>query len=162
MKKSLIISVLVLSGIFLAEAANAQWQVYRGNGQILTEQVLYKRDQRIFPGHSWSYADVLYTVVGNKIMTGSSGSEFDLVYTCKEGKLYSGRGMYTSEIAYTFENGKVYKGNSTFSLDILYNLKDGVIYAGDRSFSMDAIFVIAGKYSDVDVFAILLSLQLIS
>lgn len=95
-------------------------------------------------------------------MTGSSGSEFDLVYTCKDGKLYSGRGMYSSEIAYTFENGKVYKGNSTFQLDILYNIKDGVIYAGDRSFSMDAIFVITGKYTDVDIFAILLSLQLIA
>lgn len=162
MKKSLIISVLIFSSLFLAEAVNAQWQVYRGNGQILTEQVLYKRDQRIFPGHSWSYADVLYTVVGNKITAGSSGSEFDLLYTCKDGKLYSGRGMYSSEIAYTFENGKVYKGNSTFPLDILYNIKDGVIYAGDRAFTLDAMFVIAGKYTDVDIFAILLSLQLIS
>lgn len=161
MKKSLIISVLVLSGLFLADAANAQWQVYRGNTHMLTEQVLYKRDQRIFPQRSWSYSDVLYTIVGNKITTGSSGSEFDLVYTCKDGKLYSGRGMYSSEIAYTFENGKIYKGNSNFPLDILYNIKDGVIYAGDQSFSLDAMFVIAGKYTDVDIFAILLSLQLI-
>lgn len=162
MKRSLVICLLVFSGMFLAEAANAQWQVYRGDGHILTDQVLYKRDQRVFPGRSWSYTEVLYTVVGNKIMTGSSGSEFDLVYTCKDGKLYSGRGMYSSEIAYTFANGKVYKGNSTFSLDILYNTRNGVIYAGDQTFSLDALFVIAGEYTDVDIFVILLSLHLIS
>lgn len=95
-------------------------------------------------------------------MTGGTGSEFDLLYTYKDGKLYKDQAMYSSQIVYTFKNGKIYKGDSTFQLDILYNFKDGVIFAGDKAFAMDALFAIDGKYGDIDILAILLSLGLIT
>lgn len=95
-------------------------------------------------------------------MLGGTGSEFDLVYTFRDGKLYEGNAMYSSQIAYSFQNGKIYKGDSTFQLDILYTFKNGVIYEGDQAFAMDALFAINGKYGDIDIFAILLSLGLIT
>lgn len=95
-------------------------------------------------------------------MTGGTGSEFDLLYTFKDGKLYKDQAMYSSQIVYTFKDGKIYKGDSSFHLDIIYNLKDGVIFEGDQAFAMDALFAIDGKYGDTDIFAILLSLGLIT
>ena len=110
-----------------------------------------------------NFNDVLYTVIGNRIMEGGSGSEFDLVYTFKEGRIYRGNAMYTSQIAYTIgQNGKIYKGNSTFELDVLYTVRDGVIYAGSSTFPGDAIYYIDGPYSPAELIGFLLSLDLIS
>lgn len=95
-------------------------------------------------------------------MTGGTGSEFDLLYTYRDGKLFKDTAMYTSQIAYTFRDGKIYKGDSSFLLDILYTIKNGVIYEGDQAFAMDALYAIDGKYGDTDIFAILLSLGLIT
>lgn len=95
-------------------------------------------------------------------MRGGTGSEFDLLYTFREGKLYTGTAMYTSQIAYRIENGKIFKGDSTFQLDILYTVKDGIIFDGNQTYSIDALYVIEGSYTDTDLFAILLSLNLIT
>jgi hypothetical protein len=158
MKKILLLFLLF---VFFIEA-EAQIRVYRGSAQFITEQVLHEANGRFFPGYSLNFDDALYTVRGPMIMEGPSGSEFDLIYTLKDNKLYRGNAMYTSQIAYTFNNGKFYKGDSTFELDVLFNVRNNVIYAGSQSFPTDAIFYIEGQPRLVDLFAILLSLELIS
>ncbi len=95
-------------------------------------------------------------------MAGRTGSEFDLLYTCREGKLYSGNAMYSSQIAYRIINGKIYKGDSAFQLDILYTVQNGIIFDGNQTYSIDALYAIKGVYTDTDLFAILLSLNLIT
>lgn len=162
MKNILKIALVLVLLAGISKTASAQIQVYRGNGHILTEQVLHFANHRIFPGYSFNYNDILFTVIGNKIMRGGIGSEFDLLYTFRDGKLYSGSAMYTSQIAYRIENGKIYKGDSTFQLDILYTVKDGIIFDGNQTYSLDALYAIHGNYTETDLFGILLSLNLIS
>ena len=153
--------LLLLLALFCMEM-EAQIRVYRGSGQFITEQVLHESNGRFFPGYSFNFDDALYTVRGPMIMFGPSGSEFDLIYTMRENKLYRGNAMYTSQIAYTFDNGKFYKGDSTFELDVLYNVQNNVIYNGSQSFPPDAIYFIEGQPTLTDLFAILLSLELIN
>jgi hypothetical protein len=70
--------------------------------------------------------------------------------------------MFSSQIAYTLFDGKIYRGDSNFELDVLYNVRNDVIYVGSQSFPTDAIYYIQGRYNPVQLFAILLSLELIS
>lgn len=161
-KKFVKISLVLFFLFGLTKTTTAQIQVYRGNGHVLTEQVLHFANNRIFPGYSFNYNDILYTVIDNKIMTGGSGSEFDLLYTFREGKLYTGTAMYTSQIAYRIMNGKIYKGDSAFQLDILYTVQNGIIFDGNQTYSIDALYAIIGVVTDTELFAILLSLNLIS
>lgn len=142
--------------------ARSQYQVYAGNGYTLTHQVLHSANGRIFPGYSLNFNEALVTIRGNEIMAGPSGSEFDLIFTFKDGKLYRGNAMYTSQIAYTLgPNGKIYDGNSTYELDVLYNVKNGVIYNGAYSHPTDALYFIEGPHNPVDLFGVLVALELI-
>lgn len=145
----------------LSRSANAQIQVYRGDGHVVTAQVLHFANHRIYPGYSLNFNDVLYTVLGNEIMVGGSGSVFDKIYTFRDGKLYSGNAMYTSQIAYTLEDGKIYKGNSTFLLDQLYTYQNGTIYVGNQTSPFDALFFVDGDPRPAELFGILLGLGLI-
>ncbi len=95
-------------------------------------------------------------------MLGPMGSEFDLLFTFRDNKLWRGTALYTSQIAYTFEDGRIYRGDSTFLIDMLYNVKDGVIYNGANSFPTDALLLIEGRFTPTQLFAIMLSLELIS
>jgi hypothetical protein len=161
MKRCLVKTLFLLTLLF-ATRANGQIRVFSGNAHFITDQVLHFANNRIFPGYTFDFNQVLYTVVGNEIMLGGSGSEFDLVYTYRDGKIYSGNAMYSGQIVYTLgENGKIYKGDSNFELDVLYTVKDGVIYAGSGTFAGDAIYFIEGAYSPAQLFGILLSLDLI-
>jgi len=154
------ISFILVTGIM--GDAQGQYQVYAGNGYTLTQQVLHSANGRIFPGFSFNFNEALVTVRGNKIMAGPSGSEFDLIFTYQEGKLYRGNAMYTSQIAYTLgPNGKIYEGNSTFELDVLYNVREGVIFNGSHSHPSDAMYFIEGPHNPVDLFAVLVALELI-
>jgi hypothetical protein len=162
MKRSLIILLLALS-MGSSFSGQGQIRVFAGNAHYLTDQVLHFTNNRIFPGYSFDFNSVLYTVIGNEIMVGGSGSEFDLIYTYRDGRLYTGNAMYSGQIAYTLgDNGKIYKGDSNFELDVLYTVKDGVIYVGSGTFAGDAVYFIEGAYSPADLFGILLSLDLIS
>jgi hypothetical protein len=156
--------ILALAFFFSMVGATsvAQIYVYAGNAHYPTEMVLRFENNRMLPAASFSINDAYYTVVGNQIMEGPMGSAFDLLFTFREGKLYTGNGMFTSQIAYTLANGKIYKGDSVFELDVLYNVRNDVIYVGSQSFPTDAIYYIQGRYNPSQLFAILLSLQLIS
>ncbi len=143
-------------------AVSAQIRVFSGNGHYFTDMVLRLDNNRTLPPFSYSVNDAYFTVIGNKIMRGPMGSEFDLVYTVRDNKLYTGQGMYTSQIAYTFTNEKVYRGDSNFELDVLYNFRENVIYAGSQSFATDALFLIEGEITLAQLFAIMLSLDLLS
>jgi len=155
-------SILFILITFSLSEAQAQYQVYAGNGYTLTHQVLHSANGRIFLGFSLNFNDALITVRGNKIMAGPSGSEFDLIFIYQEGKLYRGNAMYTSQIAYTLgPNGKIYEGNSTFELDVVYNVQNGVIFNGAHSHPSDAMYFIKGPHTPVDLFGILVALELI-
>jgi len=146
----------------LIREAQGQFQVYAGNGYTLTHQVLHSANGRIFPGFSLNFNDALVTVKGNRIMAGPSGSEFDLIFTYKNGRLYRGNAMYTSQIAYTLSpNGKIYEGDSNFELDVVYNVQNGVIFNGAHSHPSDAMYFIEGPHNPVELFGILLALELI-
>jgi hypothetical protein len=155
--------VLLFTCILLFSVESyGQLYVYAGNAHYPTEMVLRFENNRMMPAFSFSINDAYYTVVGDKIMEGPMGSEFDLLFTFREGKLYKGNGMFSSQIAYTLFDGKIYRGDSNFELDVLYNVRNDVIYVGSQSFPTDAIYYIQGRYNPVQLFAILLSLELIS
>ena len=108
MKRSTLFLLLFLT-FGLAKESVAQIRVFSGNAHYITGQVLHFANNRIFPGYSFDFNEVLYTVIGNEIMLGGSGSEFDLVYTYREGRIYTGYAMYSGQIVYTLgENGKIY------------------------------------------------------
>lgn len=153
---------LSLCFIIFATSASAQIRVFSGNGHYFTDMVLRLDNNRTLPPFGYSVNDAFYTVVGNKIMKGPMGSEFDLVYTVRDNKLYTGQGMYTSQIAYTFADDKIYRGDSNFELDVLYNFRENVIYAGSQSFSTDALFLVEGEITLAQLFAIMLSLDLLA
>lgn len=154
--------ILFLLSAGFVEDSTAQYQVYAGNGYTLTHQVLHSSNGRIFPGFSLNFNEALVTVRGNKIMAGPSGSEFDLIFIYKEGKLYRGNAMYTSQIAYTLgPQGKIYEGDSTFELDVVFNVQNGVIFNGAHSHPSDAMYFIEGAHTPVDLFGVLVALELI-
>jgi hypothetical protein len=154
--------LILISVLAISVAASAQIRVFAGNGHYFTTLVLRLDNDRTLPAFSFNINEAFYTVVGNRIMEGPMGSEFDLVFTLRDNKLYRGTALYTSQIAYTFEEGRIYKGDSNFLIDILYNVKDNVIYNGANSFPTDALLLIEGRYTLPQLFAIMLSLELIS
>ncbi len=154
--------LLIFTGILLLSiAASAQIRVFSGNGHYFTDMVLRLENNRTLPPFSYNINDAYFTVIGNKIMEGPMGSEFDLLYTFRDNKLYTGQGMYSGQIAYTYVDGKIYRGNSNFELDVIYNVREDVIYAGRQSFATDALYLIEGQYTLAQLFAIMLSLDLI-
>lgn len=138
-----------------------QWMVFKSNGYMVGERVLYKTNGRILIGDLYAPPKVLFTVIGNEIMAGGSGSTFDLLYTYREGKLYFGNAMYSGQIAYTFENGRVYRGNSNFPMDVVCTIERNAIYKGAYANIAEAQFLIDGGASIADLFAILLALGMI-
>ncbi len=152
--------ILTLCLTLLTIVVSAQIRVFSGNGHYFTDMVLRLENNRTLPPFSYNINDAYLTVVGNKIMEGPMGSEFDLLYTFRDNKLYTGQGMYSAQIAYTYMDGKIYRGDSNFELDVIYNVREDVIYAGRQSFATDALYLIEGQYTLPQLFAIMLSLDL--
>ena len=115
-------------------------------------------------GSDWR-GKVLYTVQENRIYQGFSSSSFDLAYTYREGKLYIGDSYFTDAISYTFDQGKIYQGDSTFPLDLNYTIRPNPNYHGvlsifteDSISPFDIVVFLEGEPTEVEIFAILISL----
>lgn len=165
-----ILGALMVMGVFLvADNAIAQTTTYvYTDASMMWSQMACNVDRGLVrQGADWR-GDVQYTVQGNKIFQGFSSSGFDLAYTYRDGKLFIGESQFTDAISYTFEQGEIYVGDSTYPLDLAYTIRPnpnyrGVlsIYSEDSISPLDIVAFLQGEPSEVEIFAILLTIALL-
>ena len=165
-----ILGVLMVMGIaqFTNRAiAQTTTHVYADASMIWGQMACNIDRGLVREGADWR-GKVLYTVQENRIYQGFSSSSFDLAYTYREGKLFIGDSYFTDAISYTFDQGKIYQGDSTFPLDLAFTIRPNPNYRGvlnvfteDSISPFDIVVFLEGEPTEVEIFAILISLGLL-
>ena len=145
----------------------AQTYVFTDNQMMWSQMACHIENGVVRMGPDWR-GDIKYTVQNNRIFKGYSSSSFDLVYTCREGKLYIGESYFSDAISYTFNKGRIYIGDSDFALDLAYTIRPDPNYRGalcvykeDSISPFDIVAFMQGEPTEVEIFALLISLALL-
>ena len=161
--------LMVMGATLMANNALAQTTTYvYTDASMMWGQMACNVDRGLVrEGPDWR-GEVLFTVQGNRVFQGFSSSSLDLAYTYRDRKLYIGDSQFTDAISYTFEQGKIYIGDSTFPLDLAYTIRPNPNYRGvlclyteDSISPFDIVTFMQGKPSEVEIFAILLTIALL-
>lgn len=145
----------------------AQTYVYTDDQMIWSQMACHIDNGVVRMGPDWK-GDIQYTVQNDRIFKGYSSSSFDLAYTYREGKLYIGESYFSDAISYTFNKDRIYIGDSDFALDLAYTIRlnpnyKGVlcVYKEDSISPFDIVAFLQGEPTEVEIFALLISLALL-
>ena len=145
----------------------AQTYVYTDDQMMWSQMACHIENGLVRMGPDWR-GDIQYTVQYNRIFKGYSSSSFDLSYTYREGKLYIGESYFSDAISYTYNEGRIYIGDSDFALDLAYTIRTNPNYRGtlcvykEESISpFDIVAFLQGEPTEVEIFALLISLALL-
>jgi hypothetical protein len=162
-------TLMMMGAALIANNALAQTKTYvYTDASMMWSQMACNIDRGLVrEGPDWK-GEILYTVQGEKIFQGFSSSGFDLAYTYRGGKLYIGDSQFTDAISYTFEQGKIFVGDSTYPLDLAYTIRPnpnyrGVlsVYSEDSISPFDIVAFLQGEPSEIEIFAVLLTVALL-
>jgi len=154
-------SLLVIASFLLCNALSAQVYVYEGDNPVFGDVLCNVNDGHILPERKMMWSESIVTVTDEGIYKGFSTSHFDILYTYEDGSLYSGDSNFTSDILYTWEDGVIYRGDSTFPLDKVFSYKDGKLYSSEGETVFDVLLTIEGDVSVLELFGILLALEMV-
>ncbi|MBI49041.1 MAG: hypothetical protein CL850_01970 [Crocinitomicaceae bacterium] len=145
----------------------AQTYVYTDVQMTWDQMACHIDNGVVIMGPDWR-GEIEYTVQNNRIFKGYSSSSFDIAYAYREGKLYIGESYFSDAISYTFNEGRIYIGDSNFELDLVYTIRPNPNYRGalcvykeDSISPFDIVAFLQGEPTEVEIFALLITLRLI-
>lgn len=153
--------ILLIFFVGFFQSGISQTYVYKGNFRS-PQNVIFNILDGELRAKNGSYGQpVLLTIRNNQIFKDRSISLLDVLFTYQNGNLFLGYSDNPYDIAYNFDGEHIYYRDKQYAIDIAFTIYMDGIYGGPTNFVSDVLFTIDGPYSETELFAILLALDLL-